>query len=323
MAGVGFAAAKAMGRRIWPMLVAAVVLVPVWVAGTNPAPDRFPPANQHRETMADAIACINRVVPPGRLLFSDISTQSELRRYLCGGVTAMAPSPSDRFVEYDHGAFRLVGARGFYEFPTDSFGDEFARMAQAYGLQDGDTVCVASVAPRTTLPYRLYRRYRLEMPGRDIFGGSIGVFQLPVGHEPSQANLAGEAEHVNQEFLRFKDTLARRTLPEVAAVFWPTALLDDSLREVASALAPLVVSYDELYESVREGSPFEEYLPGIAFWNLRSSERHPIFMSYMDDAENYIASRYRFTLELISPDSTAAVYMIEPAGEEAETPVRR
>jgi hypothetical protein len=323
MAGVGFTVAMALGHRIWPMLAAAVVLVPVWITGTNQAPDRFPPANQHRESMADAIAYINQVVPPGRLVFSDISTQSELRLYLCSGMTTMAQSPSGRFVEYDHGGLRLVGTRSFRDFPTDSFGDEFARMAQAYGLQEGDTVCVASIAPGTNLPIRLIRRYKLELPGLEIFGGSIGVFQLPVGQEPSQANLARDAENANEEFLAFIDTMVKQTLPEFAAVFWPTALLTDSLREIAATLAPLVISYDELYELVREGNRFEDYLPGLAFWYLRSSEKHPEFMSYMDDAENYIASRYRFTLALMSPDSTAAVYLVQPTEEQAQpTPAR-
>jgi hypothetical protein len=317
MAGVGFTVAMALGHKIWPVLAAAVVLVPVWITGANRAPDRFPPANQHRESLAGAVAYINQVVPPGRLIFSDMSTQAELRRYLRSGMTTMAQSPSGRFVEYDHGGFRLVGTRDFRDFPADSFGDEFARVAQAYGLQEGDTVCVASIAPDTSLVIHLFRRYRLEPPVLGTFGDNIGVFQLPVGEEPSAANLRGRDERAERALEALMRLVPTRTGDRFQAVLWPTNLLNDSTRRIAGTLSGQVIPYAELYDSLAAGAPLSDYLPALAFWQFRTTEMHPGFMRYMDDAENYIANGQRFTLALTSPDSTAAVYVVQPAAEQA------
>ena len=317
MAGVAFAIADVSGRRAWPVLAAAVMLVPVWIAGATPASDRFLPANQRRVLMDSTVTYLKGNVPTGRLIFSDMPTQFELRQYLCNGANEPTPAPSSRFLEYDCNGMRLVTTWGFYDFPADGFGDEFTRMAEAYGLEPGDTVCVASVDPSVPLSLRLFRSYRLQPPELKTFGGSMSVFQLPVGREPSQANQAREAEHVNREFLGFIRTIAAQSPPELAAVFWPTALLADSLRDSAATLAPLVLSYGELYELVHDGNRVDGYLPGLAFWYLRSTEWQPEFMSYMNDAQNYISGKYRFTLALMSPDSTAAVYFVQLTDEQA------
>jgi len=309
LAGIAFTLSRALGRRLWLVMAANLLLIPAWMAGAGPMPNRFRPADQSRTLMLNAIEHITEAVPPGRVLFSDVSTQSLLRHYL--GPTTEQPSPSDRFTHFDTPAWPLVAARSYRYFSSDSFGDEFARMAQAYGLVPDDTVCVVSVAPDTALPARLAGSLKIHLPGVATFGQGIGVFQMPVGREPSHENLVRDAEHTRSELLALVGFIARRDPPEVICVLAPSDLLDDSIRRSAAAISPLTLPYERFYQNIRTGEYLTDYLPALALWHFRSTEEHLPLMLHMDQGVNYVAARYRFTLLLLSPDGTSAAYLIQ------------
>jgi hypothetical protein len=311
-AGAGFIIARFANRRIWPILLGAAVLVPIWVSKAVPPEGQPSPTGQRRELVTNAIDYIRQDVPPGRIIFTDILNQFTLRRYLDRKVTPELPTPAGQLMEYDVAGYRLVASLRYFNFPPDSFGDEFARMAAAYGLGPGDTVCVASMGWGSSVAWRLYNRYGMEYEGTRVFSPSIAVMEIPVGEEPSAANFAARNEKADRA-LRGLARAVRANPPErFRAVFWPTDLLADSTRALARALSDNVMSYEEMYDAVRQGTPFADLLPALAFWQFRTPEIHNEFMSYMEDAENYISGGYRFTLKLVSADSAAAAYVIEP-----------
>lgn len=319
-AGAGFIIARFASRRVWPILLSAAVLVPFWVARAVPPEGQPPPAQQRRELVADAIDYVRRSVPPGRVIFTDILNQFPLRRYLARKVTPEVPAPAEQLLEYDVAGYRLVASLKYFNFPPDSFGDEFARMAAAYGLGPGDTVCVASMGWGSSVAWRLYNRYNIDYPGTQVFGPNIAVMEVPVGEEPSAAHFAARNAKA-EPALRGLVRGVRAKLPErFRSVFWPTALLADSTRLLARTLADNVMSYEEMYDAVRQGAPFAEFLPALAFWEFRTPETHAEFMSYMEDEENYMSGGYRFTLVQVSADSAAAVYVIQPAETEGGPP---
>ncbi|MEO0082224.1 MAG: glycosyltransferase family 39 protein [candidate division WOR-3 bacterium] len=312
---LGYISSLLTARRILPVLGASALLVPAWIATARPAPDRIHPTNQRRGLIRAAISRIRETVPPDRIIFVDLLSQYMLRHYLCRDAAVATPSPPDEFAEYVCDNFRLVASTRFYTFSEESFGDEFARMVRAYRLHPGDTVQVVSATWGTNIVDRLYRFHKVIYPAATVLGANIGMFKLPVGEEITTADLLHEQQIVGQEFATFLRAMARSPEPRPAAVLLPAELDNDSLRALGSAVAARVVSYREFYQSVRAGQPLVSYLPALALWYLRSSERHPEFMRYMDDWENYMSGGCRFTMLGVNNDSIAGVYLVELAGE--------
>ncbi len=93
--------------------------------------------------------------------------------------------------------------------------------------------------------------------------------------------------------------------------FWPTAYFTTSAQRHARRLAARAVAYAELYDNLKGNEDLEQYLPALAFWAFGTRERHPEFMRYMDDCENYTSAGYRFTLLAVDKDSLAGVYLVE------------
>ena len=316
----GIAVAAALRNRILPVVALACVLVPLWFLKATPTSDQPPRDSQQRRLILDAADFIRESTPPGRIVFTDDLSQFLLRRYLCRDMAGRSHSTEAGFTEFTSGSWRLVASMRFFTFPPDSFGDEFARMASTYGLGRGDTVCVVSAGWGLNIAMRLFNRYRLQYPGTRMFGRNIAVLQLPVGEEPSTARLAGHQARAEQALIALT-----RTVPPGArfrTILWPTGFFADSIRRIAGSLSDQVMSYAELYKAAKEGAPLDRYLPALAFWELHTAESHPEFMRYMEDAENYVSGGYRFTLALLSPDTTAAAYVIEPAGGESASPIK-
>jgi hypothetical protein len=321
-AGAAFLVTRVARRRVWPILVTAAVLVPVWVARAVPPEGQPPPRGQRRQLVANAVGHIRESVPKDRIIFTDILNQFMLRRYLSMDVTPEVEAPAPKFAEYRVAGYRLVASMKFFNFPADSFGDEFARMASAYGLEPGDTVCVASMGWGSNVAWRLYKRYQLEFKGTQVFSENIAVMQIPVGQEPSEANLAHRNEKASRALRLLARTLTGRLPEKAVAALWPSDLFDDSVPRLIAPLAEAATPYQKVYEEVQNGASFDRLLPALAFWQMQTTEIHPEFMSYMNDAEHYISGSYRFTLEALSPDSSAAVYLIQPAEAQPPTPLR-
>jgi hypothetical protein len=317
------AVALLVRRRVLPLLLGAAVLIPIWIAKAVTPAGQPPLREQRRELILSAVEYIRRTVPQGAVIFSDNLNRPMLRHYLCRTTVTTMDDTSGGFRRFDCAGYRLISSMRFFNFPPDSFGDEFARMARRYRLPEGETVYVASMGWGTSVAFRLFRRYGLQYAGTTVISARIALIPIPVGSEPSTANLRHWQATVGDSLRAMALSVQSIAGARFSAVFWPTLLLDDSTRHLATGLSDRVVSYSELYAALAAGGTLETYLPALAFWQRGTKEAHPEFMRYMDDAENYIASGYRFTLALMSPDSTAAVYVIEPAGEEAEPPVQR
>jgi hypothetical protein len=301
-----------------PLLALASVLVPIWFAKATPTPDQPMRQSQYRRLVLDAADYIRQTTPPGRIVFTDDLSQFLLRRYLCRDMAGRSHSTPAGFTEFSSRQWRLVASMRFFTFPPDSFGDEFARMTATYKAAPGDTVCVASAGWGLNIAMRLFTRYRLQYPGTRMFGRNIAVLQLPVGEEPSSANLVRHQAHAAKALDGLVGIVPSGT--RFSTALWPSELPADSFRRHAGAFSDQVLTYAELYKALKQETPLDQFLPALAFWAFHTTESHPEFMSYMDDAEHYVSGGYRFTLALVSPDTAAAVYVIEPANEDPSPP---
>jgi hypothetical protein len=292
VAGVSYALARISAGRLVPILLAGIVLIPVWRITTHPAASWYiEPRNRRRELMTAAIAYIRQIVPPGRFIFTDIQTEVLLWRYLGEDYPVVRPS--------------------IWSFTPGDFGDNFFRMTEANGLRIGDSVFVASAGWGENLVQGLARR-QVNYPKLHQFGDNIAVFVVPVGMESRSETLALRVKRTAQVLDSSALSLRAPSGAAIRTVLWPSRYLTDRTASLTLHLAPRVKPYGEVYQAVRQGErAFDRYLPALAFWDLGTHEAHPEFMSYMKDGENYVAGDYRFTLLAADSDSLTAVYRIE------------
>jgi hypothetical protein len=242
-----------------------------------------------------------------------MQTQNLLRRYLALSRPAQPKDLPDTLTEVAYPDFTMVVSR-FWSVSAETLGTEFGRMARVYGLNSGDTVCVASGGWGYNLADQLKTRPKITYPGSRKFGDDLSVFRVVVGTEPTAGNLARRNGRAAQDLERLALMLARQRPSDIRSVLWPTGLLTDSTYLVTRALTDHTVSYYELYTALQNDvSRFQMYLPALAFWEINPRERHPEPMAFMNDLENYVAGGYRFTLLAIGEDSLGAVYRIERA----------
>ncbi len=296
IAGVSYFLSRVLGKRIWFVLLGAIILMPIWKIVSLPPSQHINPQDQRRELMTSAMDYLQQILPSNGILFSDIQTQQILRWYFCKGEPTPYKSAPPGFTEIAWRGFHFVRKETWY-IPADSFGFDFRRMAEAYHLKCGERVYVAAAGWGANLALGLYHLFGVTYPGLQTFGRGISIFTVPV---------VGDA----------LDSLAVATASlkrlNVKSVFWPTHYFTDSTHNLTDPLSNQILTYTQLYDKLISGeSDFNEYLPSIAFWIFDSPERHPEFMRYMNDSENYITEDYRFTLIYVNLQSVACVYLIE------------
>lgn len=188
--GVSVLLGKLAGKRTWPVLLAAGVLLPIWNLNATLPTQHILAQNQRRVLMNRALAYIRQSIPPGTLLFVDHQTSLMLGYYLSRDqiVRYDEPQPQRDFFEYPYGGYRIVSSK-LWLFNVKSFGPELSRMRRAYGLAPGELVWVVQAGWGVSLYHHLTRRFpELHLPGL-IFGGNLTVFQVPAGMETLIENL--------------------------------------------------------------------------------------------------------------------------------------
>ncbi len=188
VAGVSFLLTQLAGKRIWPVLSVAVVVIPVWnLIATSPA-QHISTANQSRILMNKAVDYIRQSIPPGGLLFVDYQSSVMLGYYLGRNQIMRLDEPKKTFLEFPYGGYRVVSSK-VWLFDVESFAAEFKRMRRAYHVKPGELVWVVETGWGANLHIRLTRRFpRSYFPGV-MFGDNISVLQVPADFEPLTGNL--------------------------------------------------------------------------------------------------------------------------------------
>jgi len=182
VAGVSVLLGQLAGKRIWPVLLAAVVVVPVWNLTATPPPQSIDPANQSRAWMSKAVRHIRQSISPGGLLFVDRQTSRLLGYYLGKDqvIPFNQPQPRQDFFESPYGGYRVVSSK-VGNFDAESFRDELGRMREAYGVKPGEAVWIVDAGWGVNLYAELtWESPRLYLPGL-TFGDNIAVFQVAAG----------------------------------------------------------------------------------------------------------------------------------------------
>jgi hypothetical protein len=256
--------------------------------------------------------CVRQVTAPTGIVFSDIQTQAMNKRYLYDGKRSghAVYLPGFSGFTYD-GGYRLVTLTT-WSFNPHSFGDDFFRMAEVYGLSPGERVCVVSGGWGRPLATGLAQELNITYPELKTFGNCISVFVVPVGSEIMTDSLKSRVARVRGVLDLLYRVVARGQENRVSGVLWPAYFLDDSSRVRLSRLADRVTSYAAFTDSVFSGAALpNQYLPALAFWVFGTTERRLDFLRYMDERQSYRSAGCRFTLLATDHDSLVGVYLIE------------
>jgi 4-amino-4-deoxy-L-arabinose transferase-like glycosyltransferase len=297
VAGVSYLLARVTAGRLWPVLLAAAIVVPIWQIKSRPPQQNLDLPEQRRELMTAAVNYLRQSAPPGGFIFTSYQASILLGYYLGRNqvTTRFMPGPGE-LVEFPYGGYRVV-ASYLWSFPSpECFDGELERFVAAYDLRPGDRVWALDAGWGVNIG-----------KGDTTFGKYITAYGL-------DARTRISPSHLDYRLASLIPVIARPGGPNVRTVLWPTDGLNDSVRTVGSRLANSVISYQELYQQADSAQDLIRYLPALAFWDFRTREKHPELFCFMGRGRNFISAGYRFALLATDPDTTVGVYLIEPAG---------
>lgn len=309
VSGISFLIADVAGERIWPLLLAALFVAPAWNLAARRPDNEMSDRNQSRSVMTATLRCIRQTIPPGSLIFSDYQTNVMLGYYLGSDQVTEIPMavrtlvPDDTFVDYSYGGYQVVAPPTLWTFDRESFVARLASFREEYQLKRSDSVWVVDAGWGATIGSNQFP-FAPDVSVSQVqrFGDNIIVFQVK----------STASESVTNSLAELARRVAARRDPRLNSVFWPNSVSVDSALRILNSRVDQIVSYNELYASVRSGErQLENYLPALAFWIFNTTEPHLAGMRYMNDGESYIASGFRFTLLGLSPDSAVGAYELD------------
>ncbi|MBM3315535.1 glycosyltransferase family 39 protein, partial [candidate division WOR-3 bacterium] len=182
VAGASVTVAALTGRRLWPLLAAALVLMPLWelFGGWMMMGGYVKPGVYRRSRIAAAVKYVREVTPLGGIVFSDLQTQLMLKRYLWNGRGEAEATYPEGMYGFRTTGYHLVGLRD-WRFVSPRFGDDFSRLVETYGVVPGTPVTVVSSEwfyPHLADELKLQGT---EYPGTRTFGPRISVFTAVAG----------------------------------------------------------------------------------------------------------------------------------------------
>jgi hypothetical protein len=323
-AGVGFlvarlcrcATAGASGARVWPLLVGALIVLPVWRLTAAPLPQAIYPPNQRRSLMNEAMGYLREQVAPNQVVFTDFQSCVLLGYYLGRHDITPFPHHYPDLAEFSFSGYRVISAIPWY-LDAQTFADEFDHLKRVYHLKPTDRVWVFQAGWGDRLTKTMNEPYPdAVMYNTKTFGNDLAVFQVPVRMSLTETGRAEWRQTVRQSLLGLARAVKSQRppgapQPEWRFLFWPDDTLFPPEPRLLDSLAGLTLSYRDLYRTVTRPEQFDDFLPALGFWLFGTRERHVSPLHYMDEGENFVADDYRFTLLATDPDSLTAAYDIQ------------
>lgn len=313
IAGASAAVAGLTGRRFWPLLAGAAVLMPPWLlfGGWMVMGGYVRPLDYGRPRIRAAVRYVRELTPAGGIIFTDLETQLLLKRYLWDGKGPVEVNYPEGMYDFRTPEYRLVSLRD-WRFVPPRFNRDFAVMAEAFGVAPGTSVTVVS----TEFFYRhmadeLAAR-GIEYPNTRSFGPRISVFTIAVGTEVLDDSSRARSRLVAARLEALLGEAERAMRGRARIALWPGRYLDAGVRQRLARLADRVFSYTEFGDTLRPDADRDvQYLPALAFWFHGTREARPGRMKFLPQAGPYGVRGVRYLPFAGDQDSIAGAYRIE------------
>src|SRR5262249_36027198 len=132
-----------MGRKLWSGLIALGFALAVCNVYPTPPAQPIYTEQQSRTLMSQAVNHIHQSILAGKLVFVDYQTSVLLGYYLGRNQITHFDQLPQEFREFPYGGYRIVSARNWL-FSVESFGVEFSRLKEVYGLPSRELVWIVS-----------------------------------------------------------------------------------------------------------------------------------------------------------------------------------
>ena len=163
----------------------------------------------------------------------------------------------------------------------------------------------------------------IEYPDRQYFYANIDTLRPITGIRYPESRLKRALDEM-ATFLQDTMTLDYRS------VIWPfidIPVPDYRWDRNSHPTVPVLTDYRDVSRGIFSGEvPKEgpeamlaEHLPALACWMIGDDREHLRIFSFMDDLQNFIAGRYKFTLLMVTAEGTGAIYDISETTGEEET----
>jgi hypothetical protein len=313
-ASIAFAIRQLIGPRPAIILLAALVLVPVWNVMRFPFASgwRQDSDSARRSHVLAAADFVRRQLPDGGIIFADLESDYVFRRYLFKGRVGTWEKASPGMFEHSWNGYRMI-TLDYWKVSADSFGNAFQHMAESYGLEPGTPVYVVSCGWSPNIA-RYLEKLDIEYPDVHEFGSRVAVLTIPVGSQVMTPDLKQRMDRTGQGLYALAFGLSRDVGRQFKTVFWPSGYSDRRARQLTDRLGLVTMSYSVFYDLAVSGKlALRDLLPAIAFWAVGTRERHLQFMDFMNDGDNYIADGLRFTVLSRDPYGLVVVYAVDAA----------
>lgn len=351
VAGIGHGLALLCGRRIWPVALAAMVAVPLWLGGAVRTAWQVELEPQLRGRMEAAVNCLRRQAPAGGILFVDQQTSLCLGYYLGGdrampmGVNAdrerrrmvlregLAVDPFERLaaapdVNRPAGSWTpdpmfFAPQKHFIEFPLGGY-----RVISSRDWS-WDAALFEREFSRMRQAYGLdpaapvwvvdagWGANLIDWAGEKYPGQPFPYLRafgrrITLGQVPGGIRLPTE-DPVRQALAELEEAVARQGRPPADTLFWPSGFPPaPRLLSPDSPLAGHVMTYRELYRTMTRGGGLNGHLPGLAFFVFDTPERHIRMMRQMNRRESFFTPDYAVTLLAVDSANRAGAFDIRP-----------
>ncbi|MGC2185592.1 MAG: glycosyltransferase family 39 protein [Terriglobales bacterium] len=184
VAGVSLTIARLAGRRLFPALGIAVLIVAFCQAFGVPHRPYMRREDQRRSHMTQAMGAIRQRVSPDDLIFVDFQTSFLLRFYLCPEISFTGLPPA-AFRTFPCGGLRVISMGPETNLLTANlFPRRWHELVRAYGLKPGQTVWIFQAGWDIGLAQELQEKVpEFRDLKAESFGRNISLFKLSVGQE--------------------------------------------------------------------------------------------------------------------------------------------
>ena len=183
VAGVSIGIARLTGQRWAAVVITGFILALCVVFGKQHQP-YMQRSDQGRVHMNEAMDFLHQNARAPEIVFTDYESDLILGHYLCGQKPVTLESSIPDFEEFSCDGVRVVSAsyRAATSFDASKFLDLWARLAETYHLNPGDTVWIFQTGWGVDLPEDLQKHFaEFRNLHFESFGNNIKIFKLTVG----------------------------------------------------------------------------------------------------------------------------------------------
>ena len=173
---INFLLEKLTRGKILPILLTAIVFIPVWQKYEIAPAQNIKIENQYKQRMNTMLEFIQNTIPKDHLIFVDYQTDIMLGYYL-GRNQFVHDVRHNDFLESSYSGRRIISSNE-WSFDIVKFSLELNRLKRLYNITDKQPIWAVQAGWGSNIYYSLRKLYRNASIHGMMFGDNLMVFQI-------------------------------------------------------------------------------------------------------------------------------------------------